>query len=202
MDNVSQKIFGIGFHRTGTTSLAAALRILGYRVTGPNGVNNPDIAETVHTLADSLVSQYDAFQDNPWPIIYPELDRKHPGSKFVLTIRSAESWINGQVKYFGRHDTPMRVWIYGVGHPEGNEDIYVKRYNDHNAAVLEYFKDRPQDLLVLDLPRGHGWNELCPFLDKPLPTVPFPHAKKTTRFRVVRKVFRRLLRTDNPGGSF
>lgn len=41
------KIFCIGFHETGTTSLAKALRTLGYRVTGPNGVADPDIAQNV-----------------------------------------------------------------------------------------------------------------------------------------------------------
>jgi hypothetical protein len=30
------KVFGIGFHKTATTSLAKALSYLGYRVTGPN----------------------------------------------------------------------------------------------------------------------------------------------------------------------
>src|SRR5215472_9937783 len=39
------KVFGIGFHKTATTSLAKALSYLGYRVTGPNWVDNPNPAE-------------------------------------------------------------------------------------------------------------------------------------------------------------
>ncbi|MYB38984.1 MAG: hypothetical protein F4Y26_16695 [Gammaproteobacteria bacterium] len=38
------KVFEIGFDKTGTKSLGAALGILGYRVCGPVGAKDPDIA--------------------------------------------------------------------------------------------------------------------------------------------------------------
>lgn len=172
------KVFCIGFHKTGTTSLAVALKTLGYRVTGPNEVNNPNIENNVIATAHELVDKYDAFQDNPWPIIYKALDVKCPDSKFILTLRDSESWIKSQVKHFGRKETPMRKWIYGVGCPEGNEDIYVKRFEDHNEEVKNYFKDRPQDLLVLDLAKGDGWDKLCPYLRIDIPNTSFPHTNK------------------------
>ena len=55
----------------------------------------------------------------------------------------------------------MRKWIYGVGCPEGNEDIYINRFKNHYEEVENYFRDRPQDLLVLDLAKGDGWEKLC-----------------------------------------
>lgn len=174
------KIFCIGFHKTGTKSLAAALRAVGYRVTGPNGVKDPDIAKNVLGMAYGLVENYDAFQDNPWPIIYKELDKKFPGSKFILTLRDSESWIKSQVRHFGSQKTPMRKWIYGVGCPEGNEEIYVKRFEKHNTEVLTYFKGRLNDLLVLNLPQGDGWEKLCPFLGTTIRNRPFPHANKAS----------------------
>jgi hypothetical protein len=82
-----RKVFCIGFHKTGTTSLNVALQTLGYQVTGPNGYNDPKIQKRVLALAHSLVKKYDAFQDNPWPIIYKEMDHAYPGSKFILTVR-------------------------------------------------------------------------------------------------------------------
>ena len=69
----------------------------------------------------------------------------------------------------------MRQWIYGVGSPLGNEEIYVWRYEEHNAAVVEYFAKRPPDLLVLDVTKGDGWPLLCGFLGLDVPDVPFPH---------------------------
>jgi len=182
------KVFCIGFHKTGTTSLEVALKTLGYRVTGPNGTKDPDIAARVHDMADELVARFDAFQDNPWPVLYRDLDRKYPGSKFILTMRSPESWIASQVRDFGLTETPMRKWIYGdhAGCPEGNEDVYLERYTRHNREVLEYFRDRPDDLLVLDLPGGDGWPELCAFLGHPVPDQPFPHANKASVSRRIK----------------
>lgn len=177
---MTTKIFCIGFHKTGTTSLAVVLSTLGYRVTGPNGVQNPNIDKNVLAMAYELVDQYDAFQDNPWPIIYKQLDVKYPGSKFVLTLRDSGSWIRSQVRHFGRKETPMRKWIYGVGCPEGNEDVYIKRFEDHNKEVIEYFKDRSEDLLILNLAKGDGWEKLCPFLRVDIPNISFPHANKAS----------------------
>ena len=191
---MSTKIFCIGFHKTGTTSLAEALRILGYRVTGPNGVTDPDIAQNVFSMAHALVEEYDAFQDNPWPIIYKELDAKYANSKFIITVRSSESWINSQVRHFGRRETPMRHWIYGAGCPEGNEDIYVRRFEGRNDGVFDYFKDRPDDLLVLPLTEGEGWARLCPFLGKDIPNEPFPHANKAGDREEPNRLSTRLLR--------
>lgn len=172
------KVFGIGFHKTGTKSLAKALRILGYRVTGPNGVSDHDIGSKLVSLVDELIPQYDAFQDNPWPLVYEHLDRHCPGSRFILTVRDPQSWIRSQVRFFGRNTTPMREYIYGVGCPEGNEETYLRRYEQHNREVVEYFRGR-DDLLVMDFERGDGWERLCPFLGKPVPEEPFPHINKT-----------------------
>lgn len=172
---MTPKVFIIGFHKTGTSSLAAALGTLGYRVTGPNGVRDPDIARNVLALAHDLVTRFDAFQDNPWPIVYREMDESYPGSKFVLMLRDPQAWMASMVRHFGLEETPMRRWIYGVGCPQGNEAVYLARFERHNAEVQEHFAGRPEDLLVVDLAAGDGWLRLCPFLGKPVPDVPFPH---------------------------
>jgi hypothetical protein len=173
---MKQKIFCVGFHKTGTTSIKVALETLGYRVTGPNGVKNPNISANVFEMAHSLVDKFDAFQDNPWPVIYREMDAEYPGSKFILLLRDPESWIKSQVKHFGSGETPMRKWIYGVGCPKGNEKLYVSRFESHNRGVIEHFKNRPGDLLVVDLTVGHDWEQLCPFLGKKVPHTRFPFA--------------------------
>jgi hypothetical protein len=47
-------------------------------------------------------------------------------------------------------------------------------YDTHQRNVLEYFRTRPQDLLVLDICGGEGWVPLCRFLSKSVPITPFP----------------------------
>ena len=48
------KIFRIGFHKTGTKSLGAALENSDYRVCRPVGAKDPDIAKNVFPLIYSL----------------------------------------------------------------------------------------------------------------------------------------------------
>ena len=188
------KVFCIGFHKTGTTTLEVALKKLGYKVTGSFGTKDPDIAGKVHEMAYAMVERFDAFEDNPWPVLYKELDARFPGSKFILTRRPAEAWIRSQVKDFATTETPMRRWIYGegAGCPEGNEGIYIERYERHNREVLEHFRDRPQDFLVMDIPGDAAWERLCKFLGRAVPNEPFPHANKASLSRRLKNWFRKL----------
>ncbi|NNF44951.1 MAG: hypothetical protein HKO59_12010 [Phycisphaerales bacterium] len=170
------KVFGIGFHKTGTSSLAAALRLLGYRVTGPNGVHLKRLPDRIQQHAFELVPRFDAFQDNPWPILFRELDERFPGSRFVLTVREPARWFESVERHFGTASTPMREWIYGVGAPAGQASLYRQRYERHNEAVAAHFANRPNDLLVLRITDGEGWETLCPFLGMDAPDAEFPHA--------------------------
>lgn len=171
---VTNKVFGIGFQKTATSSLAAALYMLGYNVTGYFGIHDPDISETVYDQAFDLADRYDAAQDTPWPVLYKELDEKYPGSKFILTVRPTEKWIKSVVKHFKHYRIPAHEWIYGVPRAWGHEDVYMRRYEEHNRDVIEYFQDRPNDLLVIDITAGDGWEKICPFLGVEVPPVKFP----------------------------
>jgi hypothetical protein len=181
--SLKPKVFCIGFHKTGTKSLAKALSMLGYRVTGPNEVRNVSIRQQVLEIAPLLVARFDAFQDNPWPILYRELDEWYPRSKFILTLRPTNEWIASVVSHFGGAETPMREWIYGFGDPRGHEMRYVEIYERHNREVLRYFQDRPGDLLVLRIAAGDGWQKLCAFLGANEPIGRFPSLNRAAHRR-------------------
>ncbi|MEN8237954.1 MAG: sulfotransferase family protein [Actinomycetota bacterium] len=187
-----QKVFGIGFHKTGTSTLKSAVSTLGYtfaprfRVEGE--VIEAELVERAIQIADTV----DAVQDNPWPFLYRELDGAFAGSKFILTVRDTDEWWVSLLGHFGGKSTDMRTWIYGVGDPEGHEDLYKKRYEAHNAAVMEYFADRPDDLLVFAITEGEGWERLCPFLGEPTPDIPFPHRRPHTNDGLGQRLGRRL----------
>jgi hypothetical protein len=172
------KVFCIGFHKTGTSSLGAALELLGHRVGGPFGVRDPKIAERALDDAIARLERFDAVQDNPWPLLFRELDDRYPGAKFVLTVRPEDEWLDSVVAQFGGTTTPMREWIYGSGDPVGHESAYRERYRRHNEAVEAHFAGRDEDLLVMRLDQGEGWSQLCPFLGLEEPSTPFPHANR------------------------
>ncbi len=176
----TNKIFCIGFHKTGTSSMAHALKALGYRVTGQVGTMDPRINENALGMALRLATKFDAFHGNPWSVLYRQMDEAFPGSKFILTKRPADKWISSAIKHFGAKETPMREWIYGHGHgsPLGNEQVYLSRYDKHINDVIEYFKDRKKDLLIMDFEAGDGWETICKFLEKSVPDEPFPHRNR------------------------
>ena len=173
-----RKVFCIGFQKTGTTLLRRALQMLGYRATGPNGTQDPDIAASALGMALALATTFDAFADNPWPVLYKELDATFPGSQFILTTRDASAWIASMSRYFGVGETPMRSWIYGAASPHGNAAKYVARYEEHNREVQRHFAGREADLLVMNLEEGDGWAKLCAFLGLAVPEGKFPHENR------------------------
>lgn len=177
------KVFGIGFHKTGTKSLAAALARMGFSVTGPNNFRDPDIASTYREVTADLSRQYDAFQDNPWPLVYREMDRQWPEARFILTVRDSAQWFESQLQHFKGGSTPMRELVYGpgFGDPRGHREHYIQRVEMHNLAVRTYFQDRPGKLLEMNIVGGDGWDKLCGFLGVPVPDRPFPHKNHARR---------------------
>ncbi|MGE0493103.1 MAG: sulfotransferase family protein [Vulcanimicrobiota bacterium] len=176
------KVFGVGLPKTGTTSLGRALEWMGYRVCGGLGqrvrarVESGDpIEAVVPELVEREVERHDAFQDNPWPVLFEEMARRFPDSLFVLTLRPEQEWLASFVRHFGSRHSPLREWIFGAGAPEGNEQAYLDFFRVHYRRVLEHFADQSHRLLVLRLCEGEGWQPLCQFLGQPQPDQPFPH---------------------------
>jgi hypothetical protein len=172
------KVFCVGWHKTGTTTMGDALLTLGYKVMGAR----LDFADLLlQGEVDTVVKQvdsFDALQDVPWAALYKELDRRYPGSKFILTMRDEQSWLNSASRHFKDLDVPLHKWLYGEGVLWGNEERYLNRYRQHYAEVLAYFENRPQDLLIMDLANGDDWEKLCDFLQCPVPRKRFPHSNK------------------------
>lgn len=168
------KVFCIGFQRTGTTSMLDALRCLGWF----GHHDAPWLLDSLRTARPdlSIAAEYDALADNPFPILYRELDRAYPGSRFILTERPTDGWLRS-VRYLVEEwaaDFPMEEHIYGVR--EFDAAVYRARYECHNREVREYFADRPDALLIIDLTSSPGWGPICRFLDVPVPDVPFPRS--------------------------
>ena len=180
---MTRKIFGIGFQKTGTSSLNRALALLGYNAAGGIRINHPKgiyiepplTKEKILPVALARAREADAFSDNPWPLLIREMDVEFPGSKFVLTYRDPDRWLHSIVRHFGDTSSDVMQWIYGVPFPKGNEARCLHVYAAHNDAVRAYFAGRPSDLLEIDFETGDGWLELCAFLDRPVPAARFPH---------------------------
>ena len=79
------KVFGIGFHKTGTTTLDQVYQILGLRACPVRTDLAKSLVKGDFEPTLKVAREFEAFQDNPWPILFRELDKAFPGSKFIFT---------------------------------------------------------------------------------------------------------------------
>tara|TARA_R110002073_G_scaffold289878_8_gene454800 strand:+ start:10830 stop:12257 length:1428 start_codon:yes stop_codon:yes gene_type:complete len=193
------KVFGLGLSRTGTRSLTGALQVLGWD-TSHYPIDEDTYTELANGQYDlTLLKYYDGLTDITTIPYYQQFDKMYPGSKFILTVRDKESWLRScQNHWFNRPafkqtDDPdeethllvrqlLRAAVYGCYNYVPERFSWV--YDRHVRDVMEYFKDRPNDLLVIDICNGEGFDKLAPFLDRPLPAQPFPHKGNVLTQRV------------------
>ncbi|MGD1983774.1 MAG: sulfotransferase [Chromatiaceae bacterium] len=175
------KIFGIGLAKTGTTSLNDAFAILGIASIGCPA----DIAS---------IRRFDAATDGIVADQFEELDRVFPGSKFVYTVRDVEDWLDSYTRYRGwklpasKAHTEKVERLYGT---TGTDRSALRESHErHDRHVREYFRDRPEDLLIMNIcDGGADWPSLCGFLGRPVPEIPFPASNE----RFTNNVFLHLL---------
>jgi len=202
-----QKIFCIGQNKTGTTSLAVALRNLGVPVGRQSWAERllSDWGRRDFRRIAWYCRTAQAFQDVPFslPYTFQAMDIHYPGSKFILTVRdNPEQWyqslINFLIKKFGREaissqDALKEVAycykgfisdVQSLSHGVTNEapynkDVLISYYNFHNKMVVDYFRNRPEDLLVLNVAEPGAHRKLCEFLNLTCHSDEFPWENKT-----------------------
>ncbi len=119
---------------------------------------------------------------------FEELDLRYPNSKFICTIRDTQLWTASCLKwvnqksrnkfYYELPSDEVRKWI-----SDGDLNLYkrdymsmveitkeelLSAYQRHDRRVREYFKDRPDDLLIVDLTdeKFHPFTKIVQFLEK------------------------------------
>ena len=192
------KIICAGLGKTGTKSIAKALRHLGFEVF--------DFKEQIFDLLDHWVDVFqngskpdvkrvyqnaDVCVDAPGNIFFEEILEAFPDCKVILSVREEDSWIESAVRQV--HSLyALRSKIVSMLSPTAKKMEYIldsifnfafgscntkstyvirKRYRIHNHRVKSIV---PADkLLVYNV--KEGWKPLCDFLECEIPTVAFPH---------------------------
>ncbi len=187
LEPVPTRIFGIGYHRTGTTSLAKAFEILGFDTFHfDSGDKARDIYDEMIGLGKSItLERYYALCDSPIPILYKQLDEAYPNSKFILTVRDHNGWLESVEWLFSKKNPERWTWdkwpVSNIlhramyGRTDFEKAVMSDSYHKHNEEVVRYFSDRPNDLLVMDT-NNPSFEWLARFLGQPVPSVPYPWA--------------------------
>ena len=211
------QVIGSGVGRTGTYSLRLAINQLGF---GPC-FHMEDVGQNIPLQVPlwnaalkgeaDWQSIYDGFSSAvDWPTagFFRELIAVYPAARFVLTVRSPESWADSFSHTIyrllaGRDLVPpdLRDWlqmtvdvIAKTGFPLGlDRDALAEAFVAHNEAVKAAI---PSDqLLVFEV--RHGWRPLCEVLEVPVPDEAFPRTNDRAEFWDLVKKLTRLVATDN-----
>ncbi|MFL0352403.1 sulfotransferase [Xanthomarina sp. GH4-25] len=203
-----EKIFCIGHNKTGTTTIEAVLHGFGYKLGNQiegelllDAWHARDFNKII-----KFCNTAQAFQDIPFslPYTYQHLDVAFKNAKFILTERdNAEQWYVSLTKFHSKLwadgetiPTAMHLkqasyrykgysfnanrYIYPT--PENdiyNKDLMMRFYLNYNQTVKDYFKSRPEKLLVINVSKSTDYAKLCQFLGQPITRTDFPWKNKT-----------------------
>jgi|APSaa5957512622_1039677.scaffolds.fasta_scaffold135328_1 hypothetical protein len=170
------KYFCIGYPKTGTTTLAECFKILKYKEIKlydyfikwfQSNKNINDILNDKYFLKE--IKENRMFADWPFHLIYKEIYKKFPNSKFILTIRKdKKTWEESLARYKKRKIKKTMLW----------KGLPPNQYEKHIREVKEHFKNSPNNLLIMCFEKGDEWEKLCTFLKEEVPNTKFPHKNK------------------------
>ncbi len=189
------RLFGIGLNKTGTTSLHEAFRMLGYDSLHWGGPALRRFVEVSLAAGDPLLSRLDphldAFSDiQVLSEHYELLDQQYPGSRFVLTTRPVEDWIESRRRHVETNRAKFEAGTYRGGFLDVDEEAWRAQWTRHVDGVRAHFAGR-DDFLELDLTAHPDWGALCEFLGVRPPSAAFPWANRgATTSDGVRRVTR------------
>ena len=196
------KVIGAGLGRTGTNSLKLALNMLGV---GPCHhmeeviMNMPvqvplwQAAVDGHPDWAAIYEGYNSAVDWPTAAFYGELSKAYPDAKFILTVRSPESWVAsfGGTIYKLMEESAgapphMQAWLKmgkavlaKSGVVAGLDEAGLKRaFIAHNDAVKAAIPIGR--MLVYEVQQG--WHPLCKFFGVTIPAEPFPKTNGRDEF--------------------
>jgi hypothetical protein len=138
------KVFGIGAHKTGTTTLQTVFQLCGLTV-GDQAAGELTSYSARRGRYQPLIDYCqtaDAFQDSPFAQgqIYVGLDAIFPDSRFILTVRDPEDWFRSLETFTAKR--------YGVGPGQITRELVEKDgylFPDYvtETHVYTYLTDPP-----------------------------------------------------------
>lgn len=191
------KVIVVGLPKTGTSTLTVMLRMLNYKVTGPN----IDYKYRDTAYLDKLYNEYNGFQDYPWCFEWQRFLNQE-NTKFIILKRDKESWIKSFYESYGKERDRYLSYPYmKILKEKGNEEKFLNYYDSYYKIAGEYARKSTDKFLTISL-KTFEWDDLCEFLDAKLPTNIFgkrvkkPHINKKNykvnknnfKYRIKRKI--------------
>lgn len=184
------KIFGIGLPKTGTSSLATYMTARGVNTLhfGSNDANEirNKIYQGIYKF--DVMDRYDGLT-NCGENYFEQFDREYPGSKFILTTRDKEEWLDSIERHWSRWVAKVGVrrvmtvnhHLITFGTYLFNKDRFSYVYDYTHEMIWSYFRDRRDDLFVLKLNnlKNEEIEKLCEFIEVPYDGKPYKQMNRS-----------------------
>ena len=171
------QVIGNGLGRTGTKSLCKAFELI-----YGDAVHCPATLKEIQgapAAAEGCCNRY--WHEFPF-------DK----TKFVLTVRSPMDWLVSCKKAIDHYDWRRlegtewfeamkvnRFFRYGYFAKSSTDpnidELLLAHYFRYNGDVVNKLRYCLDNLLIMDITAGQGWEKLCPFLGVDIPDTPFPN---------------------------
>ena len=174
------KIVQIGWVKTGSSSLHNALNLLGFYDKCGDEWNGEIALRNLEELSDKNLIPF--YVQWPW-------------CQFQMAIKLYEKWDDVYLIYLKRdfekqHNSRYRDYNinpWGDENGQWTSQEFLERKNEvigkweEEEEIIDRFlfeipKDRWLEMNICD--NGDGWNELCLFLNIPIPDIRFPYTNK------------------------
>jgi hypothetical protein len=147
---MNKKIFVIGFNKTATSSFHALFKLF--------GINSVHTDKPVMEIIDD----YEAFTDG-YHLKFTDYFNKYPDSLFILNTRPIKKWLISRYKHAVTEDW-RDCWCWPVS--ENLTNMWIKEREFHFKNVLDFFKEKSNQLIILNIEKN-GWeNFVEDFLQK------------------------------------
>lgn len=159
------KIFVIGFNKCGTRTLHHFFQKNDVKSVHWM-VDNMNICQIIYQNKKSdkkLLNNIDNFtvytdmeKKTPSKMLYAfylfkELDEQYPNSKFILNTRDINKWLISRTKHLKGKYIKISKRQHKVTTNEEMYKIWKDEWYSHHINVIEYFIDRPNDLLIFNI---------------------------------------------------
>lgn len=181
------KVIGIGLPKTATSSLAVVLTNNNVPTIHFGSQECDEIREKIYEgiYKFNVLDKYRGIT-NAFEILFPQVDKEYPNSKFIYTICDKDIWLDRAERHWQRmtenkNSTPMLIHHHLItfGTYLFNKDRFSFVYDMHFKLVTDYFKNREKDLLILDITNDKKYAyKVCNFLDIPMINSTSVHVNK------------------------
>lgn len=150
---IYDKIFVIGFNKTGTSSFYSLFKDVGLKSIHNVRVNYLNILDNYDTFSDGFhpVSKIKLYYD------------KYPNSLFILNTRPIRKWLISRYKH-ARSRNFKPCWCYPPSYELTKK--WIDSREKHYKEVLEYFSDKEDKLIIVNIEKNNWENFVLKNINK------------------------------------